>query len=220
MSVCATKDKAGVEITGGAVALKDRLVYRLLCPNPNYRDCGSQDSLSGYLYKPARERRSADAIIAFIDAAEGCIDKEDIDNALNHLKMQRLFAIVADMPIEIGTEERLRAWGYLLDSDWVSMFANPGDIDRMIGAVAFNDQAFAGAIYNRMKQVFTRKVTRFSTAVGFSEEIPRLSWRHFSLDEAIQGYGAVQAKHREYLPQYNAMVTLAMSLSAQTLVDN
>lgn len=212
--------KAGAEITGGAVTPKDRFVYELLCPNPSYRGYGSQDALSGYLYKPARERRSADTIIAFIDAAEGFIDKEDTDNELNHLKMQRLFAIVADAPLEIGTEERLRAWEYLLDSDWVSMFANPGGIDRTIRAVALDNQAFAGAIYDRMKQVFTRKVMRFSTAVGFSEEIPCLSWRCFSLDEAMKGYGAVQAKHREHLLQYNAIATLAMSLSTQTLIDH
>src|SRR5579884_2231947 len=157
------------ETVGGQQTLADSKVYSLLCPDYAYRGFGQADSLSGYLYEPIKEQGSADRMLAFIDQAAKVIDTSEPDGELNQDKIHRLVWLVADIPDEIDEDERLRAWGHLLEADWVHLYARAGNIDEVIDHLADHDRTFAQAIYNQMVHVYTRKHIHFKQTVGFSD---------------------------------------------------
>ncbi len=190
---------------------KQEFGQALIAPFDQTFPFGKEEPLSHYIYEPMRETQSADMLIRLIDYAESIIETDDVNSEYNHLKILRLAALVADMPDSLPLEERTRAWRHLIGGDWVHMFGDMGELDRVIIDVADKDPELGDEIRKVQQSVFEEKSTTLEKVVGEDERVPRFTFEGFSLERAMEGYGTVQTHYPDVLPAYNTLVAISMS---------
>jgi hypothetical protein len=198
----------------------ERVAEAIITPEDQTVPFGDGDTLAHYhLYQPMRETGSVDRMIEVIDYTEPMIDKTETENEYNQLKIARLAALVADMPDTLPLEERTRAWRHFISADWVHMYSDTYDVDRVITTVAREDTELGNEIRNVQNRVFEEKLTAFTKKTG---EIPRFmreslfstsrsASRDDWLPQAMDGYDHVRKRYPDALPAYNTLVILAMS---------
>ena len=202
--------------------LNPHLAAELIAPGDQWHPFGEDDALSHYIYEPMREARSTDKIIELIDYTESTINTTETNNEDNQLKISRLAALVADLPEELPLEERTRAWRHLINADWVHLFGDTHDFDRVITTLAREDAAIGSEIRKVQRSVFEKKLAALNEKIGDDPRIPRLADgkglfvpryvnRNAWFEQAMGGYDPIRKNYPDELPLYNSLVVLSMS---------
>lgn len=205
------------------VGLNQGLVKELLVPEISYRPFGKGEPLSRYLYDQMEETQSADVMIAFIDDTESYISPHDDETT--QIVIERMTALVADMPDSVPEDELLRVWEHLFDSDWVHMHANKDQIERAIRAAGVVRPSliesylgvgerelpgYTGQIGKRLLLVLSRKYEALKAREDLPVGMPSLRSISHSSKDTLDRYTELHQHCPEAVPLYNSIVVLKM----------
>lgn len=205
------------------VGLNQGLVRELLFPETSYRPFGKGEPLSRYLYDQMEMTQSADFMIAFIDDTESYISPHDDETT--QIVIERMAALIADMPDGVPEDERLRVWEHLFDSDWVHMHANKDQIERAIrsagvvrpsfiesrlGIIEKELPGYIGRIGERLQLVLNRKYEALRVREDLPSGMPDLPSISHSSKDTLDWYTELRQHCPDALPLYNSIVVLKM----------
>jgi hypothetical protein len=191
--------------------LKPAFAEELIAPFYQTQPLGEEERLTYYIYRPMYETLSTDLMMQLIDYTGSILETEDINSEYNNLKIQRLIAIVADMPDAASVEKRGAVWQHLISSDWVHMYGNSRDLDRAVMNVTDREPELGDEIRKIQQSVLAEKRAAFAEAVHGDTQLSCLAEGNASLEEAMNAYHVVREHYPEALLGYNSMIVLAMS---------
>ncbi|MBI3494718.1 hypothetical protein HY004_01915 [Candidatus Saccharibacteria bacterium] len=203
-------------------ALSDNVVMALIAPDPPYTPFGADDSLSISVYRPMKAEGSADKMIAFVDAVEEFIQTgggTDPANEFNEMKIQRVLALVGDIPEEIPDSERLRAIKHVLDLDWVLNHAGILEVSSFIQnylrKYPDQDESLKAAITD----LIDKKLAVLLDDLRTRELVSGISEGSFSVDTAMEIATAIRETAPDVLPVYDGLVQLLLVAKSYTAKD-
>jgi hypothetical protein len=188
--------------------LKQDFVRNLISPYDAYRPLGAADELSSYLYGPMLEAGTVDRMIAFIDAVEPLMDKTLFMDEINEEYLQRTMLLLADMPNELAAIERLRAWEYFLDQNW--LYATMGMYTDQHLEAAIDSSKESDQIRQRLLAILARKQHEI-WLLDQDNLLANMSASSFDFDKAMKA----QAEFEKVYPEARDLGDAVMRLSMQ-----
>lgn len=192
-------------------ALNNDVAIALIAPDPPYLPFGANEPLSDYLYRPMKEESSTDRMIAFVDTVEEFIQTENGTgpaNEFNEMKIQRMLALVGDMPQEIPESERLRAIKHVLDSDWVLNHAGIWDVRNFIHDQLNKNPDLDHQLRALIIELIDKKLAALLNDTRTSELVSGVSTGSFSIDMAMDTATAIREAAPDMSPLWDGLVQL------------
>lgn len=196
--------------------LNPNLVRILIDPEDPSWPRGHVDPLSTSLYRLASEGDAAGVMTALVDQAEEHLYKPaGYGFELNEMRVERLFALVADMPASLPDEARLLAWQHLARSDWVHVWGHHDSFRRAMSYARPEDpEFFDNMLLPGIKTVFEEKCAIIEENIGFSDDIPEVLATQDGHDysKEIDGFLNIKEHYPEFEDTYHTMLVLASSI--------
>ncbi len=188
-----------------------RFLEGVLEPDFAYRPDGIEDGLVHYFYRKAQAE--PEAFLAIIAAAkefmfydeDGVVALEEI----NELRIDRLLAMVADMPSEserLAVDPTLKAdvWEIILHAEWLHYAASPLSLKRAVERAANKDSGFVPYLRILIEKALNHELTKFKEHVNYDQNAALLiEDRH---NPKILSY--VMDNYPKILPCYRSITDL------------
>lgn len=190
--------------------LRREFVQELIVPRDGYRPFGEDEALSNYLYAPMRATGNADRMLVFIDEVEGYIHPDIYSDELNNEKLHRTMALLADMPKELSIEERLRAWEYFLDKNWVHSHRGVFDLERVIEAIENQDTHLGAALKTKVDEITERKLAELAEQVP-ADIVFAYTSDEFDVTRAMDAESILVDRYPEAVELSSALIHLLLT---------
>lgn len=191
--------------------LSDDIVIALIAPDPPYTPFGADDPLSVSIYRPMKAEGKADRMIAFVDAAEEFIQTgggTDPANEFNEMKIQRILALVGDIPEEIPDSERLRAIEHVLGLDWVLNNAEIWGVRNFIQDQLNKNSDLDKQLRAIIIELIDKKLAVLLGNPSTRELVSEMSTGKFSVDIAMDTSTAIRKAAPDMAPVCDGLVQL------------
>lgn len=191
--------------------ISDDIAIALIAPDPPYLPFGANEPLSDYIYRPMRVESTADRMIAFVDTVEKFIQTlggTDPANEFNEMKIQRMLALVGDIPEEIPDSERLRAIEHVLGLDWVLNNAEIWGVRNFIQDQLNKNSDLDKQLRAIIIELIDKKLAVLLGDPRTSELVSEMSTGKFSVDIAMDTSTAIRKAAPDMAPTCDGLVQL------------
>lgn len=170
---------------------------------------GENDPISDIIYDSMIGTESAEPLIDLIDLSRDFINI-DFENVRNQLAIDRLLALVRDVPEKVSVVERQRLWEHLLAADWIHTYASPGSLEEAAFDMLDNNLDFVPPLQASVATVLSEKLAKFSETVGFSEHVTSpYPWNEDDSDAREKSFYHIRDTTPEALDLYSAVIELS-----------
>jgi hypothetical protein len=136
---------------------------------------------------------------------------DNTDSEFNQLKIDRLIALVRDMPSGVPLAERTQVWHKLLDSDWLHGAGEPSySLEQAMHAVLTSDPELGEELKNIKKNVVLKKLAIVERAVYGDSRIPSFRDGTISFNEGMDIYNLIRQDYPDVLSAYHSLVILSI----------
>lgn len=136
-------------------------LQHIINPQAEYLPNGRDDALTHFFYEKALKGEPEALLVALFNC-EGLLERKSDSqiamSELNELKVDRLLAMVADMPVEIDLATKIDAWHIVLEADWLHWAERDGATERAIIRLAEQDAAFLPQLWHTVTELVVMKL--------------------------------------------------------------
>lgn len=202
--------------------ISDDIVIALIAPDPPYLPFGANEPLSDYIYRPMRAESTADRMITFVDTVEKFIQtggSTDPSNEFNEMKIQRMLALVGDIPKEVPDSERLRAIEHVLGLDWVLNNAEIYGVRNFVQDQLNKNSDLDKRLRAIIMELIDKKLTLLLGDPRTSELVSEMSTGKFSVDMAMDTSTAIRKAAPDMAPTCDGLVQLLFLAGSYSVKD-
>lgn len=196
--------------------LRDDFIASVVAPEDTSEPTGKDNLAVLLIYQHMESTGSSQALVDFIEAANGYIDTDDplSWDVENEQRAARVVAILADMPDRINAQARYEAWRAMLASQEIVSCAPAGSIGDVIAAISKDDPEFAHRIKGQVRFAMEQRLTQISRSLTGMNGVG-IILKTFDMTLAIDiSAFAVESGREHIIPDLNAAVSLHETLDA------
>lgn len=183
-----------------------QMLCSIIIPDYEYRPNGRGDELTSYFYEKALNGEP-EVLLAAVYASEDLLEKADgkpmMDEA-NELKIDRLLAMVADIPPEVDMTVKSDVWQIVLEADWLHWSESQYATEIAIRRLSERDPGFVSNLKHIVDLVVNNKKRTLCEQTGYDKNV--VSPAADSLDN--EGMSYIVSRHPAAAMTYQSLVAL------------
>ena len=149
-------------------------LYSILVPDPAYIADGRGDGLTSYFYKKALEGQP-EVLLTAVYEAESLLEKDNDGNPLytelNELKIDRLLAMVADLPLEMELFVKTDVWEIIVEAEWLHWAESTFALERTVSRLGEQDPGFLPQLVHLIEGTISTKTSALREKTGFDKNL-------------------------------------------------
>lgn len=150
-----------------------QMLCSIIIPDYEYRPKGREDELTSYFYEKAL-RGEPEALLAAAYASEDLLGKVDgkpkMDEA-NELKIDRLLAMVADIPPKVDMTVKSDVWQIVLEADWLHWSESQYATEIAVRRVSEQDPGFVSNLKRVVDLVINNKKRMLREQTDYDKKV-------------------------------------------------